>query len=114
MMASRTTTFGLALRFLGEDAKAYDAFYKATWNAAWRSAAYFALAEIDTSRHDWHRARDHLCRTLLAEGDHLNARTLLVFVYRQLGNHVAAAALMSATSSGNGLGARRAIALPNC
>ena len=89
---------GLALRFLGEDAKAYDAFYKATWNAAWRSPAYFALAEIDTSRQDWHEASDHLCRTLLAEGDHLNARTLLAFVYRHLENHAGAAALISETS----------------
>src|SRR6185436_4705430 len=27
---------GLTLRYLGRDQQAYDAFYKSTWNAAWR------------------------------------------------------------------------------
>ena len=35
---------GLTLRFRGNDGEAYAAFYKATWNYAWRAAAYQAIA----------------------------------------------------------------------
>lgn len=77
---------GIALRLQGELKGAYDAFYKATWNAAWRAPAYFALAEIDCANADWESALDHLRRTLRAEADHLNARTLLVLALRALGN----------------------------
>lgn len=37
---------GLALRWQGRDEEAFDAFYKATWNAAWQDAAYFELAQL--------------------------------------------------------------------
>lgn len=32
------------------DEEAYAAFYKATWNWEWRSAAYYALAQADARR----------------------------------------------------------------
>ncbi len=41
---------GLALDFLGDDAAAYDAYYKATWDGAWRSCAYTRLATLDMRR----------------------------------------------------------------
>ena len=41
---------GITERFLGNDKLAYDALYKATWNAAWRAPSYLALAEIDARR----------------------------------------------------------------
>lgn len=88
---------GVALRFMAEDTSAYAAFYKATWNAAWRSPAYFALAEIDARRGDWERAKDHLRRALLAEGEHLNARNLLAFVMQKLGDEAGAEELRSRT-----------------
>lgn len=74
-------------RLRGDFKKAYDAFYKATWNAAWRGPAYFALAEIDSMRGDWERARDHLRRSLAAEADNLNARNLLVVALDHLSRH---------------------------
>ena len=43
-------SLGLTLRLLGRIDEAYAAFYKATWNAAWSSPAYFALAQIDAGR----------------------------------------------------------------
>ena len=78
---------GLVQRLRGDFKKAYDAFYKATWNAAWRGPAYFALAEIDSMRGDWERARDHLRRSLAAEADNLNARNLLVVALDHLSRH---------------------------
>ena len=74
-------------RFRGDLKQAYDAFYKATWNAAWRGPAYFALAEIDGLRGDWQKARDHLRRSLGAEADNLTARNLLVVALDRLGRH---------------------------
>src|SRR5579884_501650 len=40
-------SLGVALRFARREDEAYDAFYKAVWNFAWRSPGYYALAEID-------------------------------------------------------------------
>ena len=41
---------GLALDFLGKDDLAYDAYYKATWDGAWKSPAETRLAMIDMRR----------------------------------------------------------------
>jgi len=51
---------GLALRYQGDIDGAYNAFYKATWNAAWAESAGFELASIDFIRRDWNAARRHL------------------------------------------------------
>ena len=88
---------GIALRFLGQTERAYDALYKATWNAAWRGPAYFALAEIDTSRKSWQDAEDHLQRALRVGADNLNARNLLGFVYAEQGRADEAEALYRET-----------------
>ena len=76
---------GVAERFRGHEKQAYEAFYKATWNAAWRAPAYFALAEINASRSEWQTAHDHLQRSLAAESDNLNARNLMVLMLTKLG-----------------------------
>lgn len=81
---------GVTLRYLNERSKAYDNFYKATWNAAWRGPAYFALAEIDAQQHDWNNALDHLQRSLRVEADNLNASNLLAYVTEQIGDAKAA------------------------
>lgn len=88
---------GLCLRQLGRDDEAYDAFYKSTWNQAWQSAAYHALAEIDCTRADWTAALDHLDRSLRLNTDHLRARNLRVLVLRRLGRDTDAAAQLAAT-----------------
>lgn len=81
---------GLARRYQRRNKEAYDAFYKATWNAAWRAAAYFALAQFDCAKQDWHTALDHLQRSLVADGDNLNARNLRARVLRKLRDTVGA------------------------
>ncbi|MBW8870589.1 MAG: tetratricopeptide repeat protein, partial [Acidobacteriales bacterium] len=81
---------GLALRYQGRGKDAYDAFYKATWDAAWRAPAYFALAECAASNQNWTVAVDHLQRSLRADADNLNARNLLSIVLRKSGENAAA------------------------
>lgn len=75
---------GLTLRYLGRRDEAYGAFYKATWNYAWRSASYFALAEIDASRGAYEGALEHVARCLRTNSDYSNARNLAVVVLRKL------------------------------
>jgi tetratricopeptide (TPR) repeat protein len=90
-------TFGLALSYLQRPDEAYEAFYKSTWNAAWRAPAYHRLAEIDCTRADWKTALDHLDRSLRAETDSLNARNLRTLVLRRLGRTAEAAAFLEET-----------------
>lgn len=75
---------GLALRYLGRDAEAYDALYKATWNYAWQSPAFYALAELDCRYEHWKKALEHLDRALRVNVEHLQARDLKAIVLRKL------------------------------
>ena len=88
---------GLALRFQERGREAYSAFYKATWNAAWRGPAYHALAEFTASQGEWPAALDHLERALLTDAEDLNARNLKVMVLRKLGRSAEAEAFLTAT-----------------
>lgn len=76
---------------------AYEAFYKSTWNAAWRGPAYHRLAEIDCGRCDWDKALDHLDRSLKAEVENLNARNLSSMVLQKMGRFEEAEILLRAT-----------------
>jgi tetratricopeptide (TPR) repeat protein len=90
-------TLGLALSYQQRSDEAYSAFYKSTWNAAWRAPAYHRLAEIDCTHADWTTALDHLDRSLRAETDNLNARNLRTLVLRRLGRTAEAAAFLEET-----------------
>lgn len=78
-------------------ADAYAAFYKATWNHAWQSAAFHALAEIDAFRGAWTTALDHLDRALQVNTDNLRARNLRVIALRQLERHAEAQTFLRET-----------------
>ncbi|MBB5316941.1 tetratricopeptide repeat protein [Tunturibacter empetritectus] len=88
---------GLTLRYQGKIDEAYEAFYKSTWNAAWRGPAYHRLAEIDCGRREWPRAFDHIERSLRAEADNLNARNLKAVVLQRFGRIAEAKTLIKAT-----------------
>ena len=77
---------GVTLRFLGRDDEAYDAFYKASWNQAWASAAHHQLAEIDTANGRHGRALTHLERSLSLNADDLKARDLHAAMQRHTGH----------------------------
>jgi tetratricopeptide (TPR) repeat protein len=88
---------GLTLAYQGHFDEAYTAFYKATWDAAWQAAAYYALAEIDCRWAEFVAALDHLDRALSSSADHLKARNLKAAVMRRLGRLDEARSLSSAT-----------------
>jgi tetratricopeptide (TPR) repeat protein len=90
---------GLVLNHVGRHIESYAAFYKATWNAAWRGPAYHRLAEIDCERNDWETALDHLDRSIRSDTDNLNARNLKSLVLRRLGRNADAEALLNANLS---------------
>jgi tetratricopeptide (TPR) repeat protein len=73
---------GLALKMQGRIDEAYDAFYKATWNVAWRSVASFELARIDCQRGRFHEARSLLDTALTLNADHHQARHLRIICLR--------------------------------
>jgi tetratricopeptide (TPR) repeat protein len=76
---------GLTLRYLGRPEEAYAAFYKATWNYAWRAASSHALAELDAQRGNWEQALAHTEQCLRTNADDLNARNLAALLLRRLG-----------------------------
>jgi len=88
---------GVVLRLLGRDRKAYDAFNKATWNAAWAAAGHLAAAEIDAGRGAWETALAHVEEALRRDADNLRARALKALCLRRLGREDEAAALVTAT-----------------
>lgn len=76
---------------------AYDAFYKATWNHAWKAAGFHALAELDVKTGRFQAAREHLECALRANADNLRARDLLAIVLRRLGENDGADSLLEET-----------------
>lgn len=88
---------GQTLGYLGRPEEAYEAYYKATWNAAWRGPAFHRLAEMDCGRTQWSTALSHLEHCLHADADNLNARNLKVIVLRRLGREHEANELLRAT-----------------
>ncbi len=88
---------GLVQRFLGDDAAAYDAFYKSTWNQAWQAAAFLELARIDCQRGNWTIALEHLDQSLLRDSDNLNTRNLKSIVLQKSGRSAEANVLLENT-----------------
>jgi len=96
-------SLGLGLRLQHRNTDAYAAFYKATWNAAWKSAAYHALAELDLARGEWETALEHLRLSLRSNMDNLNARNLSVIALRKLHRQTEAESLLQETRRLDGL-----------
>jgi tetratricopeptide (TPR) repeat protein len=80
-------SLGVTLRYLGRTQEAYDAFYKATWDYTWRSAAYLAIAEMDSRRQDFAKSLEHVLLCLRTNADHTMARNLGAMLLRKLGRH---------------------------
>ncbi len=77
--------------------EAYAAFYKTTWNQAWASAAFHALAEMDCQRQNWATALTHLERALRLNQDNMRARNLKTMVLQRLGQTSAAESFLRET-----------------
>ncbi len=76
---------GLALAYQARHAEAEEAFWKATWNAAWQESAFFALARLACRRGAWDAAQDLIERSLRRNVDHHRATHLRVYLLRRRG-----------------------------
>lgn len=84
---------GLAQRYQGELDAAYGYFYKATWNYAWRAAAYYELACIELRRGKPAAALQHLEDSLQTNAANNKALVAKAIGLRQMGD-IAAASLV--------------------
>jgi tetratricopeptide (TPR) repeat protein len=75
---------GIALSYQGRLQEAYDAFYKSTWNDAWKSPGFYSLACIDAIRCNYAGALEHLEHCIAVNQDHLKANVLAAAVLRKL------------------------------
>lgn len=75
---------GLALEFQGRHDEAANAFSKAVWSHAWQAAGYYALAQIDCRRRDFHLAIGHLELSLAVNALNTKARNLKAACLRRL------------------------------
>ena len=76
---------GWSLKMQGKYDEAYSAYYKATWNAAWRDAGYFGVAQIDSIRKDWNAALEHVDLALIHNWHNHKARQLKASILRHSG-----------------------------
>jgi len=76
---------GMALKYLGRFDEAYDTLWRAAWNYSHRSAAYFALAEIDCIRGDYTEALEKIDISLGLNAGHTKARNLRAAILRLVG-----------------------------
>ncbi len=75
---------GLALKMQGRFQEAFDAFYKAVWNAAWRSPAYFELARLAARSGRCDEAVELADNALVTNAHHHKARHLKAAALRHL------------------------------
>jgi tetratricopeptide (TPR) repeat protein len=81
---------GLTARYQEDLARAYPLFYKATWNYAWRAAAYYELACLDMRQGHWSTALEHLEESLKMNLDHNKSQVAKAICLAKLGRRDAA------------------------
>ena len=84
----------LALKYRGKAAKAYELFWKATWNKAWADAGYFEAAKVSTAQGRYEDALDEVSRCLVNNWHNHKARALKAAILRKLGKAADARALI--------------------
>ncbi|UFH57360.1 tetratricopeptide repeat protein [Spirosoma sp. KNUC1025] len=88
---------GLCLKMQSRYGEAYDAFFKATWNAAWQDASFLELARIDTRKGDYTHALERIDRSLVRNWHGHAARHLKVALLRKLSRTTQARQLIDDT-----------------
>ena len=86
---------GWSKKMQGDIDGAYDAFFKATWNAAWQDSGYMGLAQIDMIREDYTNGLDHIDRSLYRNWLNHKGRQLKVSFLRKTGDFAKAEALIN-------------------
>ena len=75
---------GLCLKKTGSLDEAYDAFYKATWNAAMQDTGFLESARIDVIRKKYSSALQQINNSLIRNGHGHAARHLKAIILRKL------------------------------
>ena len=75
---------GFCLKMQDKIDEAYTALFKATWNAAWQDAAFFALAQIDSIKGEWNEALERIESCLIRNWHNHKARQLKASILRKL------------------------------
>lgn len=63
---------------------AYDAFFRASWSLGWRSASYYALAELDCRAGDYQTALEHIDASIETNTLNPKAYNLKAAILRKL------------------------------
>ncbi|QGY46648.1 DUF5107 domain-containing protein [Maribellus comscasis] len=82
---------GLTLKALGLFDEAVDTLYRATWDYAYHSAAYFELAQISGLRGDFKKALQQINESLSSNTKNYRAVALKSAIQRNLGDFAGAA-----------------------
>jgi len=86
---------GLCLKYQGRNEEAFDACYKACWNASWQDAGYFTLAQLSALKKEWAEALDEINVSLIRNGHNHKARHLKTAILRYLGQKKEAGILIT-------------------
>jgi tetratricopeptide (TPR) repeat protein len=78
---------GLTLHKQGNLLEAYNHYYKATWNYAWRAAAFYQLACIDICREKEITSLEHIEQSLISNNDNNKAHVLKAILLKRLGKN---------------------------
>jgi tetratricopeptide (TPR) repeat protein len=77
---------GLTLKALGLYDEAIDTLYRASWDYAWHSAAFYQLAQISLMRFDYKKALQQINEALSTNSGNNRAIALKASVQRRMGN----------------------------
>ena len=87
---------GITLKALGLYDDAKDTLYRATWDQAYHSAAYFELAQISSIKGDYKKALDEVNESLSTNARNSRAIGLKASLERKLGDYDVAEKILSA------------------
>ncbi|MDO4363066.1 MAG: DUF5107 domain-containing protein [Clostridia bacterium] len=74
-----------AYKFLGENEKAYDAYFKATWSNETKGAAFYHLACLCSQNGEYQQAYDFVNQALIFNSHNMKARVLCAELMAELG-----------------------------
>ena len=94
---------GLTLRNSGLLAEAEDTLYRATWDYAFHSAAYFQLAELSCAKNDFRTALHQINESLSTNAKNNSAIALKASIQRRLGDYDGASATLGTISGADPL-----------
>ncbi|MDD7885375.1 DUF5107 domain-containing protein [Flavivirga sp. 57AJ16] len=78
---------GLCLKYQGKNEKAYTAFYKSAWNAAWQNQAYLHIAQLDALKGNYNEALTHIKKSISKNTQDHRALHLQLGILRKLGEN---------------------------